>query len=93
MFHMMYPFGFGLAGFGLLAGLAGIAYPVLVIWMIIDGVLRADAEYPGTDPNRKVLWVVFMVLFHPVSIAYFIAVFLKVKRGSLAPAYGPPPIA
>jgi hypothetical protein len=86
MFHLAGLFGLGFAGLGALWALAGIAYPVFVIWMIVDGVLRTDAEYPGAEVNRKVLWVVAMVLVHPVAIAYFIVVFLKVKRGSLGVA-------
>lgn len=84
MFHLMgLFFGVGIAVLAALAALAAVVYPVFVVWMIVDGVLRADAEYPGIDINRKVLWVVLMVLFHPVTIAYFVCVFNKVKRGSL----------
>lgn len=90
MFDMMGLFGVGFAGLAVLSALAGIAYPVFVIWMIVDGVLRSDAEYPGTDLNRKVLWVVAMVLFHPVAIAYFFVVFNKIKRTVPAQPYGPP---
>lgn len=85
MFHL-FPLGLGFAGLAALGGIAGLAYPVLVIWMIVDGILRADAEYPGVQPNRKVLWVVGMVLLHPVAIAYFIVVFLKVPRTRRAAA-------
>ena len=94
---MIHALGFGLLGLGLagvvLYGLASVAYPVFVIWMIVDAVLRSDAEYPGTEPNRKVLWVLAMVLLSPVAIAYLVLVFMKVKRGSLtAPrAYSAPP--
>jgi len=84
MFHAFGLFGLGLAGLGALSGLASLAYAVLVVWMIVDGVLRTDAEYPGTDPNRKVIWVVLMVLLHPVAIAYFFMVFNKIKRGAQA---------
>ena len=78
-------FGLGFAALAVLWALAGIAYPVFVVWMIVDGFLRTDAEYPGTNANRKVLWVVAMVVLHPVSIVYFLMVFAKIKRGS-APA-------
>jgi len=80
MEHIFFPFGFAFAGLGALSVVTSIAYPVLVIWMIIDGILRIDAEYPGTEPNRKVFWVLGMVLLHPVAIAYFILVYLKVRR-------------
>jgi hypothetical protein len=94
MFHAFGLFGLGFAGLATVSALAAIAYPVFVVWMIVDGFLRSDAEYPGTDSNRKVLWVVLMVLLHPVTIAYFIMVFLKVPRGSLgAPDFSPVPPA
>jgi hypothetical protein len=80
MEHIFFPFGFAFAGIGALGAIASVAYPILVIWMIVDGILRTDAEYPGTEPNRKVLWVVGMVLLHPVAIAYLIVVFAKVRR-------------
>jgi hypothetical protein len=82
----------GFAGLAALSALVAIAYPVFVVWMIVDGVLRADAEYPGVQANRKVLWVVLMVLVHPVAVVYFFMVFNRVKRGSLASCPGPAPV-
>jgi hypothetical protein len=52
--------------------------------MVVDGVLRNDDEYPGTGANRKVLWVLGMVLVHPVVVVYFFAVFLRLRRASHA---------
>jgi hypothetical protein len=86
MEHLFFPFAIGFGGLAVAGGLASIAYPLFVVWMIIDGVLRTDAEFPGTEPNRKALWVVAMVLLHPVAIVYLFAVLLKVKRGSMATA-------
>ena len=83
MLHFMGLFVFGFAGPAALGAVLSIAYPVFVVWMIVDGVLRTDAEYPGTQVDRRVLWVVLMVLVHPVAIAYFFMVFNQVKRGSL----------
>jgi hypothetical protein len=80
MEHIFFPFGFAFAGLGALGAIAGLAYPILVIWMIVDGILRSDAEYPGTETHCKVLWVLGMVLLHPVAIAYFILVYVKVPR-------------
>jgi hypothetical protein len=80
MEHLFLPFGFAFAGIGLLSALASVAYPLLVVWMIVDGVLRSDEEYPGTEPNRKVLWVLGMVLVHPVALLYLFMVFAKVRR-------------
>jgi Na+-driven multidrug efflux pump len=79
-------FGLGVVGLAAASALAALVYPVFVIWMVVDGILRTDAEYPGTGPNRKVLWVVLMVVFHPVALVYLFVVFLKVKRGSRAAA-------
>jgi len=94
MLHFMGLFVFGLASLAALAAVLSISYPVFVVWMIVDGVLRADAEYPGTQVNRKVLWVVLMVLVHPVAIAYFFMVFNRVKRSSpVAPCAAPPSVA
>jgi hypothetical protein len=80
MEHLIFPFGFAFAGLGILGAIASLAYPILVLWMIIDGILRVDAEYPGTEPNRKIFWVLGMVIVHPVAIVYFIVVFLRVRR-------------
>lgn len=80
MEHIFWPLGLGFAGLGVVSAILSVAYPVLVIWMIIDGILRTDAEYPGTETNRKVLWVLGMVLLHPVAIVYFILVYMKVPR-------------
>ena len=80
MEHLFWPLGLGFAGLGALSAIASVAYPILMIWMIVDGILRTDAEYPGTEPNRKVLWVLGMVLLHPVAIVYLILVFVKVPR-------------
>lgn len=93
MEHLFFPFAIGFGGLAVAGGLASIAYPLFVVWMIVDGVLRTDAEYPGTEPNRKVLWVVAMVLLHPVTVVYLFAVLLKVKRGSLITASTQAPVA
>lgn len=101
MGHIFFPFGFAFAGIGALGAIASLAYPILVIWMVVDGILRTDAEYPGTETNRKVLWVLGMVLLNPVAIAYFILVYLKVPRTrrhaapqyTAAPQYAPAPPA
>jgi hypothetical protein len=79
-------FGLGFAGLAALYAVVSLAYPVFVVWMVIDGILRSDVEYPGSYANRKVLWVVLMVLVHPIAIAYFFMVFAKIKRGRAAPA-------
>ena len=84
MFPFVFPVGVGFLGLGLVAATLALIYPVMWVWMVIDGVLRTDEEYPGAGPNRKVLWVLGMVLVHPVAIAYFFAVFLRLRRASHA---------
>jgi hypothetical protein len=94
MFPLAGLFVVGFVGLAALTALLSIAYPVFVVWMIVDGALRSDAEYPGTQVNRKVLWVVLMVLVHPVAIVYFFMVFSRVRRGSpAAPCPAPAPVA
>jgi hypothetical protein len=88
MFPIVVPLGAGFLGLGLVAAALALAYPVLWVWMVIDGVVRSDADYPGTGANRKVLWVLAMVLVHPVVIAYLFAVYLKARnshQGATAP--------
>ena len=55
---------------------------------------RADRDRRAhvTQVNRKVLWVVLMVLVHPVAVVYSFMVFNRVKRGSLASCPGPAPV-
>lgn len=80
MFPFVFPVGVGFLGLGLVAATLALIYPVMWVWLVIDGVLRTDEEYPGAGPNRKVLWVLGMVLVHPVVIVYFFVVFLRLRR-------------
>jgi hypothetical protein len=80
MFPFVFPLGIGFLGLGLVAATLALVYPVLWVWMVVDGVLRTDDEYPGAGPNRKVLWVLGMVLVHPVVIVYFFMVFMRLRR-------------
>lgn len=98
---VIFPLGVGLMGvaaiLGLFAAFITLGYAVLWVWMLVDGVLRTDAEYPGSEPNRKILWVLAMVFLHPAAIVYFFAVYLKARRDRQVPptAYTPtvaPPV-
>ena len=89
MFPFVFSLGVGFLGLGLVAATLALIYPVMWVWMVLDGVLRTDEEYPGAGPNRKVLWVLGMVLVHPVVIVYFFVVFLRQRRSPhpVAPPY------
>jgi hypothetical protein len=80
MSPFIFPLGAGFLGLGLVAAMLALLYPVLWVWMVVDGILRTDEEYPGVSGNRKVLWVLGMVLVHPVVIVYFFAVYLRLRR-------------
>lgn len=73
---------FGLMGQATVWLVANVLYPLFVVWMIVDGVLRDVAEYPGATQNNKIVWVLLMVFIHPVALVYFFCVFRKIKRGS-----------
>jgi hypothetical protein len=84
MFGLMLPIGLGVGAlalvFGMLALALSLAYPVMWVWMLVDGILRTEEEYPGSNPNRKVLWVLAMALVHPAFIVYFFVVFMRARR-------------
>ncbi len=70
-------------------GVVFALFPLFWVWMLVDAVLRADHEYPGSGANDKVVWVLLIALFQIVSVVYFFMVFRAVKRGSLpAPPSG-----
>ena len=64
-----------------------VALPLLWLFMLIDAVLRTDAEYPSQGSTEKIVWIVLMVFLQPSAIAYYLLVYRKLKRGELmAPA-------
>ena len=79
------------AGFWILFA---VALPLLWLFMLIDAVLRRDAEYPSRGSTEKIVWIVLMVFLQPSAIAYYLLVFRKIRRGQslvAAPAhYGAP---
>jgi hypothetical protein len=67
--------------------LFAVVLPLAWLWMLIDAVLRTDAEYPSQGSTEKIVWIVLMVFLQPSAIAYYLLVYRKVKRGELmAPA-------
>lgn len=76
-----------------LAVLLSIALPVGWLWMLIDAILREDADYPGVSANSRLMWVLLMALLPVTAIAYFFLVYAKTRRGAAArgDAYQSPP--
>ena len=77
-------FGLGVAAQVVFWVVAAVLFPVFWLWMLIDGALRTEAEYPGGSQNEKIVWLVLMIVFQAVSIVYFFAVFRRVRRGAAA---------
>jgi len=64
-----------------------VGLPLAWLFMLIDAVLRTDAEYPSQGSTEKIVWIVLMVFLQPSAIAYYLLVYRKIKRGELvAPA-------
>jgi hypothetical protein len=78
--------GVSLASAWMTIGLLSLAAPILWLWMLIDGLLREEWEYPGATAtsNNKLLWVLLMVFVQVSAIVYFFVVFSKIKRGTIA---------
>jgi hypothetical protein len=62
-------------------GFAALGLPIAYVWMLVDSLLRDEADYPGTESARKVLWVLGILFFHPVAVVYFFVVFAPKRRG------------
>jgi hypothetical protein len=58
--------------------------------MLIDAVLRTDAEYPSQGSTEKIVWIVLMVFLQPAAIAYYLLVYRKAKRGTAGGTVGYP---
>jgi hypothetical protein len=87
------------AGFWLLFA---VVLPLAWLWMLIDAVLRRDAEYPSGSSTEKIVWILLMIFLQPAAIAYYLLVYRSSKRGaagdsvtaaSAQPAVQPPPTA
>lgn len=87
MFHMLGGlFALAIGAHVTLWVVASVLFPLFLIWMLIDAILRDEREYPGGAQNARLLWVLLMAFVNPVAIVYFFVVFLKIKRGSLVSA-------
>jgi len=72
---------FLIAGLVVIAVLLALAAPLAWVWMLVDAILREDAEYPGTYENARLIWVLLIALLPVTAVVYFFAVFVKSKRG------------
>ena len=80
-------FGVLAGGFGLLlamkltlAIIAGIAFPVFWIWMLVDAFLRPERDYPSGTSDEKLVWILAIVFVHVASLPYFLMVMRKRER-------------
>ncbi len=77
--------------------LFAVALPIAWLWMLVDSILRTDAEYPSRDSVEKIVWIVLILLVHPAAIAYYVLVYRKQKRGQVpispVPVAPPAPLA
>lgn len=78
--------GVSVASMTLMIVVLSLAAPVLWVWMLIDSALREEWEYPGATAtsNNRLLWVLLILLTQIAALPYFIMVYAKVKRGSVA---------
>ncbi len=73
---LMIKFGFWL--------LFAVVLPLAWLWMLVDAVLRTDAEYPSGGSTEKIVWLVLMVFLQPAAIAYYLLVYRVRRRGEPA---------
>jgi hypothetical protein len=75
-------------GIWLCLAVPGLLISVLMIWMLIDAILRQEHEFPNSSGNSKLIWILLLVFVGWIAaILYYFMVFKKIKRGS----GGPPP--
>ena len=60
-----------------------LAAPVFWIWMLIDALLREDAEYPNGVPNSRLIWVLLIAFVQFSCILYYFMVYAPARRGDL----------
>lgn len=57
--------------------LAGLAFPIFWIWMLVDSILRSETDYPDGTPNEKLVWVLLIALAQIAAVFYFFMVYRK----------------
>jgi hypothetical protein len=79
-------------GFGLFVAvkiaivvLAGLVFPLFWIWMLVDAVLRREADYPNGTSDVKLLWILLLLFVHVSSVVYLFMVFRKARTSAVSP--------
>ena len=68
------------------AAIVSLALPIGWVWMLVDAILREDADYPGASANSRLMWVLLIALLPITAFAYFFLVYAKAKRGASGPS-------
>lgn len=63
-----------------LAIIAGLAFPVFWVWMLVDAFLRSERDYASGGSDEKLIWILLLLFVHVSSFAYFFLVLRKMKR-------------
>jgi len=80
-------FGMSVAMLALAAVGLSLLYPLFWVWMLVDSIVRETWEFPGAQPNDKVVWVLLNALVQPVAVFYYFLVYRKIPRGSVPAPY------
>lgn len=77
----------GVMGATVLSALAGVAYTIFWIWMLLDSIVRDTRDYPqGID---KVLWVLLNAFLQPAFVLYYFMVYrAATNRATSGPQTG-----
>lgn len=76
----------GFLGITVLSALAGVAYTVFWVWMVLDSIVRDSSQYPkGVD---KLIWVLLNAFVQPAFVLYYVLVYRAAVSGSAAMANG-----
>lgn len=72
--------GLTIASWAILIAIASSLFPIFWVWMLVDSILRNDAQYPGSGANEKIVWVLLIALVQFVAVFYFFMVYRGAKR-------------
>lgn len=76
----------GVMGITVLSALAGVAYTIFWVWMVLDSIVRDSSEYPkGVD---KLIWVLLNAFVQPAFVLYYFLVYRAATSGSATTANG-----
>lgn len=66
---------------GAIAALVGLAVPAFWLWMLIDAILRDDADFTTpSGPNAKLIWVLLIAFVQVAALLYFFLVWLEARK-------------